>query len=175
MSDFDAAVQEVIKREGGFSNDSNDPGGATKYGISLRFLKEQGIDFNHDSHFDIDDVKNMTPQNAKDIYKMYWWDKFSYGTINDQALALKIFDFSVNAGPHIAHVVAQEAVNSLISHGIAEDGLLGALSFHYLNSLHPDQLLDNYKRHQEIYYENLVAKNPKLSKFLHGWLRRAEM
>lgn len=175
MSDFDKAVIEVLKREGGFSDDKNDPGGATDFGISLRFLKSEGIDINHDGHFDIQDIIDLTQESAKEIYKKYWWNEFHYDTINDQDLALKIFDFSVNAGPRAAHRTAQEAINSLISHGIAEDGILGALSFHYLNSLHPDQLLDNYKRHQEMFYENLVAKHPTSEKFLKGWLRRAAM
>lgn len=176
MSDFNLAVNEILIREGGFSDDKDDPGGATKYGISLRFLQSNGIDFNHDKHFDIEDVKNMTYDNAKDIYKQYWWDKFSYYTINDQKLVLKIFDFSVNAGPVAAHKTAQKAINNnLERYKISEDGLIGSMTFHYLNTLNTDNILDSYIILQKQYYQNIVLNHPSSLKFLKGWLNRAAM
>jgi lysozyme family protein len=175
MSSFNDAVIEVLKREGGYSDDVGDPGGATDFGISLRFLKEQGIDINHDGHFDIEDIKSLTEDTAKAIYKKCWWDKYKYYWVNNQELALKIFDFSVNAGPRASHQTAQRAINSLIDKPIAVDGVLGAQSCHYLNTLNQDKLLDAYKHYQKIFYQDLVNKHPALKKFLKGWLNRAEM
>ena len=39
MSDFNDAIPTVLRHEGGFENDVNDPGGATNFGVSLRWLK----------------------------------------------------------------------------------------------------------------------------------------
>ena len=39
MSLFELAIPVVLKHEGIMSDDGEDPGGITHYGISLRFLK----------------------------------------------------------------------------------------------------------------------------------------
>jgi hypothetical protein len=57
---FDKAFEFTVGLEGGYSNDPNDPGGETKYGISKRFNPEV-------------DVKNLTLEQAKDIYRRKYW------------------------------------------------------------------------------------------------------
>ena len=37
MSAFELAIPIVLKHEGGFADNPADPGGATNFGISLRF------------------------------------------------------------------------------------------------------------------------------------------
>ncbi len=64
MSNFEKAVEKVLEHEGGYVDHKNDPGGATNYGISLRFVKQStGIDLDVDGDGDIDadDIKAMTP------------------------------------------------------------------------------------------------------------------
>lgn len=39
MSDFDTAVNYVLRNERGLNESKNDRGGITNFGISLRFLK----------------------------------------------------------------------------------------------------------------------------------------
>lgn len=41
MSDFQLAIALVLEREGGFVNQVSDHGGATKYGISLHYLRQK--------------------------------------------------------------------------------------------------------------------------------------
>ena len=55
MKDFDKALKFVLKWEGGYSNDPNDPGGETKYGISKRSYPEL-------------DISKLTLEQAKDIF-----------------------------------------------------------------------------------------------------------
>lgn len=57
---FNKAFEFTIGLEGQYSNDPNDPGGETKYGISKKYNPTV-------------DVKNLTLDQAKDIYyKKYW-------------------------------------------------------------------------------------------------------
>jgi hypothetical protein len=57
---FDKAFEIVVGLEGGYSNDSNDPGGETKYGISKRYNPDI-------------DIKNLTLEQAKQIYLERYW------------------------------------------------------------------------------------------------------
>ena len=44
MGNFEKAHEFTSRWEGGYVNHAADPGGATNFGISLRFLKSQGLD-----------------------------------------------------------------------------------------------------------------------------------
>lgn len=58
--DFEKAFTFVMKWEGGYVCDKDDPGGETKFGISKR------------AHPDLD-VKNLTEEEAKKIYFNEYW------------------------------------------------------------------------------------------------------
>ena len=55
---FEEAIKVILKHEGGYSNDKDDPGGATDYGISLRFLQDHDIDLNGDGKVNEMDIKS---------------------------------------------------------------------------------------------------------------------
>ncbi len=76
MSRFDKAVEKVLRHEGRYVNHPNDPGGATNYGISLRFLKQLGIeeaDIDGDGFLNIEDIKAVTKEHAIRFYKLNFW------------------------------------------------------------------------------------------------------
>ena len=41
MHDIEEMTAEIVRREGGFVNDPDDPGGATKYGVTIHTLRAQ--------------------------------------------------------------------------------------------------------------------------------------
>ena len=113
--DFSAAIKTVLKHEGGFVNDPDDPGGATNWGISLRFLKGQGLevgDVDHDGDIDADDILKMSQSDAIAIYRQAFWVKNGYGSFPDHRVAAKTFDLCVNMGPRQAHKILQRAINA---------------------------------------------------------------
>ncbi len=57
---FDQALKFVLEREGGYVNDSSDPGGETKFGISKKAYPNL-------------DIRNLTPELAGAIYKADYW------------------------------------------------------------------------------------------------------
>lgn len=85
MSTFDTLVLKVLDREGGYVNNPDDRGGETNFGISKRANPTV-------------DIKNLTPEGAKAIYKADYWD-----TINGDALPENVrdlaFDTAVHHGP----------------------------------------------------------------------------
>ncbi len=42
MKSVEAIAEEIIAREGGYVNDPDDPGGATKYGVTIGTMRAAG-------------------------------------------------------------------------------------------------------------------------------------
>lgn len=120
----------------------------------------------HNSYPDVD-IKNLTVEDAKTIYKRDWWDAHHYGDIIPQAVANKVFDTAVNLGASRAHRILQEAA------GVAVDGILGPATLSAVNTMNSITLLFAFQNLQAQHYRNLVLANPSLQKFLNGWIARA--
>jgi len=176
MADFDIAIATVIEHEGGFVDHPDDPGGATNYGISLRFLQsEYGLDFDLDSDGDLDadDIKKMTMEQAIAIYHEKWWDKYDYGRIGNQLIATKVFDLAVNMGAKQAHKLMQRACLACGRVDIKEDGVLGPATVGAINLLPAIALQASLRSEAAGYYRLIAAQHPDFSAFISGWLRRA--
>lgn len=182
MSNFNTAIPVILMHEGHLVDDPADPGGITNYGISLRYLhsltaQEPDLlnlyDENQDGQIDAVDIRDLSQQEAVEIYKTQWWDKNHYGLINDQALATKIFDLAVNIGNITANKLLQHACNIVMNNqSLQVDGVIGMQSIAVINALDPVNVLAQLRTLTKNYYESLVTKHPNLGKFLKGWLNR---
>lgn len=174
-SNFDQAVEVILAHEGGLVRNPNDPGGLTNFGISMRFAKNNlnGSHFGRgDGPVNDLDIINMTREEAKKIYFDFWWNKQGYGKIDDQRLATKVFDMSVNMGPVQAHKLVQRAANFFNS-DVIDDGQFGPRTISSLNSNPIDQMLLQIISQQKAFYQHIVAASPTKQEFLKGWLKRA--
>lgn len=156
---FEYAIKIVLKHEGGYSNDSVDPGGETKYGISKR-------------SYPMIDIKNLTIDKAKTIYYYDFWLKGRYYKIIDIKLAAKTFDAGVNMGTNRANKLLQSACNNLGSN-LLVDGLIGPNTLNIVNSYNSIELLDVYRDEMYKFYTNLIKRRPSLVKYVNGWRNRA--
>jgi len=154
MSIFELAIPIVLRHEGGYVWDANDPGGETNFGISKR------------SYPSID-IKNLTVEGATEIYRRDFWDKYGYGKIQAQAVAAKIFDSAVNMGAPRAHTLAQAVL------GVVQDGVLGPKTLGELNAMPSMKFILAYQEQMAQFYRRLVLLNPARQEFLKGWLNRA--
>jgi lysozyme family protein len=151
MAEFELAITNTLKNEGGYENDPADPGGETNFGISKR------------SYPDVD-IKNLTKEEASAIYLRDFW---KFDGIANQMLANKVFDMSVNM-KHSAIKILQRLLS-----GLAIDGVYGADTEKEINSANGFLLLVRYQEELAQHYRDLVASNPADERFLAGWLRRA--
>lgn len=153
------AVKIVLAHEGGYVNDPVDAGGETKYGISKRSYPKV-------------DIKNLTIEQAQDIYYRDFWLKGRYESFVFDALAAKVFDTAVNAGQMQAMKFLQRAANKFGA-GLTVDGLIGPKTIEAINKLDGQKLLDEYREQQAKFYLDLIARKPSQVKYKNGWLRRA--
>src|SRR5579859_7112752 len=110
---FKASLAEVLKSEGGNDDDPADHGGRTSRGITQR---EYNAWCQENGHPQID-VWQAPQEHIEAIYHdeywMPWCDLFPVGT------DYMFFDMCVNAGPHRAIVLGQQAL------GVNDDGRVG--------------------------------------------------
>jgi len=64
MQHINDIAKEIFKADGGFVNDSDDPGDPTNYGVTLKTLKRLGYELNQDGWVDIADLKQHSSTQA---------------------------------------------------------------------------------------------------------------
>ena len=154
MKSFKEIIEKVLHHEGGYVNDPKDLGGETKYGITKRFYPDV-------------DIKNLTIEQAVEIYKKDYWDKNKVESL-PQNLWHIYFDMCVNMGKRTAVKVLQRAANNK-GRNIDVDGGLGPATIGALKGVE----LDRVRAFRVKYYVDLITARPEQEKFFLGWFRRA--
>lgn len=172
---FDRAIAIVLEHEGAFVDDAADPGGATNWGVSLRWLRSMGHevgDLDGDGDVDRDDVAGMTVDQAVAFYGEHWWQRYHYDEL-EADVAIKVFDLSINMGPGGGHKVLQRAARSCGVDGLVDDGVIGPKTRSAIAAMRSRCLVAAMRSEAAGYYRSLVAADPGRRKFLAGWLKRA--
>jgi lysozyme family protein len=115
---FAAALEHVLKHEGGYVNHPKDPGGATNMGITIHTARRLGIDVDGDGDTDIVDIKKLTKKDAAKVYRSEYWNKVK-GDSLPNGVDYAVFDFAVNSGVSRASKFLQHVV------GAKPDGRIG--------------------------------------------------
>lgn len=145
---FNQAIEIILKHEGGYVFDPDDPGGETKYGISKR------------SYPDLD-IKNLTIGYAKFIYELDYWTKMKCDGL-PRNIRLAVFDCAVNQGVYFSSKALQ------ISVGAVADGIVGVNTIKLSNSIDEKEILSNFLQMRVSRY----MINKKFKKYGRGWLLR---
>ena len=163
-SNWPRAFAEVMKSEGGFTDDSRDKGnrlpdgrpGCTNLGVTQRaWEKYVGRQVTHD------EMKALNLSMVQPFYKINYWD-----AVKGDQLPLGVdylcFDLAVNAGPGRAVMTLQGSL------GISSDGSIGPMTLAAVKSADPGYLIDNFTDAKVRFYKSL--NNPT---FEQGWINRA--
>lgn len=198
---YRAAVDRLLGIEGGYVNDASDAGGATKYGISLRFLAADGaFDEDHDgkADFDLDmdgdidaaDIRKLTLGDARYLYLRCFWRPLECET-HARPIGEMLFDQGVNGGMAAARKLLQQALNictvkartagaTAAPAALLVDGALGPKSRAAEDwvlswpALGMPAIIDAYRTAARDRYRAIVRRYPSQQKYLRGWLARAE-
>ena len=167
-STFDKALSLVLSFEGGYVNDPDDPGGATKFGITQRTYDEY-LKKMYNNPKVKSDIKNITPEEVSLIYHREYWVAGSCETIDNIAqlpkLAICHFDSCVNCGIYQSVKFLQRII------GTEADGIFGPLTLTAIKNTcgNDNTIIDSYLQLRRDYYDHLISQSPSLKKFSKGW------
>jgi lysozyme family protein len=89
---YDVALARLLAHEGGYSNHPDDPGGPTKFGITIgdyrRYVK---------ADVTAADVRAISVDEAKAIYRRRYWDVQRCDEL-PAGVDYAVFDYGVNSG-----------------------------------------------------------------------------
>jgi len=148
---FDQAVAVILRLEGGPSNDPDDAGKRTKFGISER------------AHPDVD-IDALTRERAIEIYRSHYWSPVR-GDQLPLPLAFVLFDAAVNQGPDIAARLLQQVLR------VEVDGVIGAETVAAARRAGAETVIAFLER-RLARYEEIVVRRPVQLKYLKGWRQR---
>lgn len=158
---FKAALAAVRRWEGGLVDHPADPGGITKWGISLRFLRALGLDVNGDGVVDGRDIRGLTEDQVAALYREHFWLKCRCPAL-PAGIDLAVFDCAVNQGPRRAVRFLQAALR------VRVDGLIGPKTLAAARKAVRGALLRDFMARRAVHYSGLV----NVAVFGLGWFRR---
>jgi lysozyme family protein len=153
---FDRCLDAVLGFEGGFVNDSRDPGGATKFGVTRAVLGEA-----LERPATIADVQALTRDGAAAIYRRRYWTVTGCDHL-PAGVDLLTFDTAVNMGPAVAGRFLQQAA------GTIADGIVGPQTTAAVNAKDPRAIIESVSAYRGARYRALAG----FEVFGKGWLKR---
>jgi len=174
----------IVKREGGYVNDPHDPGGATKYGVTIGTMRSLGLDLDRDGDVDTRDVQLLTVDQATQIFIRHYFEKPKIAQL-PECLHATVFDMQVNSGSNAVKIL-QRMCNLIPDTGnaISADGAIGPITIAKVTAAHKqmgDLIRDAYGIERRNYYFSLADRRPTSRKYARtrlggkgGWIKRAE-
>jgi lysozyme family protein len=173
--DVDNLIDEVIGREGGYSNHPADRGGPTRWGVTEAVARAQGF---------AGDMRGFPREEAVAVYRRLYWLRPGFDRVAELAprLAAELFDTGVNMGPEVAAGFLQRALNALNRGAsdypdIAIDRRIGDATLAALRGFLARRgadgetvLLKAVEALQGERYLRLAEQRPANEAFLYGWL-----
>lgn len=150
MTAFDDAFTALMGNEGGYSDNPNDPGGATMYGVTQAVARRWGY---------TGDMQDLPQDTAKAIAKSEYWDRYSCDKF-DPRVEFQVFDAAYNGG-HPAQWLQQAS-------GATVDGIIGPETIAAVNLTPPRVLIMRFVSYRLTYLTSLDTW-PTFGK---GWARR---
>ena len=167
MSRFDTCLEFVLAREGKYSNNPADRGGATNQGIT-----QVNYDAWRVAHgLSRKPVLGISGAEVSEIYTTGYWQPVRANELVPP-LDLCLFDAAVQHGPRRAIKWIQRVV------GAMPDGVLGPKTLTLLALLIErdglDAVINDYMAIRDGFYHEIVANDISQAVFLKGWMNRMD-
>jgi lysozyme family protein len=181
MHSVESIAAEIVRREGGYVNDPDDPGGATNYGVTIHTMRRLGQDLTGDGRVDEADVRALTRDKAVEIFVRHYFEAPKINLL-PAPLQATVFDMQVNAGANAVRIL--QRMLAAFGLPVAVDGAIGPQTVRAATEAlqkAPDHLVDAYGIERRNYYYRLADKRASARKYARrsdggkgGWITRAE-
>ncbi len=161
MAGFLQALPVILRFEGGYVNDPDDPGGATNKGITQKTYDA----WQKSKSLPQKAVRRISDAEVEAIYHRDYWIKGKCDALPWPA-SLAHCDACVNHGPRNAAKLLQRAA------GVADDGIIGPITLDAVGGMHSDVLINRMLWERLEFYEAIARRRAASRKFLLAWLSR---
>lgn len=159
-----SVIDGILAREGGYSNRPADRGGPTKFGITQKTLSDW-----YGKPASIDDVKNLSEQEAREIYRERYLIQPGFLGIENEAVREFAVDSAVQHGPAQAVKFLQAAAHVFV------DGIFGPKTKDAVNRMTPRAMYQRLCAERVRFYGAIVTNDPELARAkVAGWDLQAE-
>jgi lysozyme family protein len=167
MSNATQSIDFVLRQEdstlsGIITNEANDAGGLTRFGLCAKWHPELVAAGFYQESMAAATARTM----AETAYATAYANPLRLASINAQPVANALLSFAVNMGTFSAVETLQQVC------GAVADGCMGANTVAAINAHDPATLLAAYCAIQANRYRGIAAASPTQQKFLVGWLNR---
>ena len=181
MQSVRAIAKEIVAREGGFVNDPDDPGGATKYGVTIHTMRRLGLGLASDGVVGVADARALSRDQAEDIFIRHYFERPRIAEL-PQSIQASVFDMYVNAGSNAVKIL--QRLLRQMGQKVGVDGAIGPQTIAAAQQAYrdaPEHISDAYGIARRNYYFRLADRRPASRKYARtraggkgGWIRRAE-
>lgn len=164
--------------EGDYSNDKDDHGGATRYGVTEVVARKDG--YTGDMRFYPKHCEGKVTTCADKIYVQRYVENPGYTPLLtlDPPVSREVVDTAVNAGPMRSSIFLQASLNVICGAKLKTDGKVGPATIKAYTTCQDSKgkaplcvtMLNALDGAQERFYRKL-ATQPGQAKYLKGWLR----
>jgi lysozyme family protein len=184
MADFDIADKIVRGHEGRYANNPKDRGGETYMGIARRrFPNWSGwaiVDgYRNYSNFPkVLDADIILQKLVRAFFKENFWNELSLDQVNDQPIAIELYDTGVNMGTGAAAIFLQRVLNVTNKDGqeypdMTVDARIGPTTIKALNGhKRPGQVLKLLNCLQGARYIDIAEHDHSQEIFMNSWSER---
>lgn len=176
MSGFEDAFEAVVGVEGGYSNNPDDSGGPTKYGVTQAVARRHGYE---------GDMRDYPLEAAHAVYRADYWDLLKLDDVDalSDQIALEMFDTAVNTGAYYSAWWTQRILNAFNKGGtlypdITADAHMGPFTIDALRRYldfrkdeGEDVFLKAFNSLQGAYYVACAEHNMRDETFCYGWIK----
>lgn len=171
-SHFDKNIEHIFDVEGGYVNDKDDKGGRTNMGITYMTYENFYKTYKPKMIPTEEKHRNLSVYEAKEIYKIEFWNKIHGDEIYNASVALYILDFSINSGVYNATTIVQETLKNDFQLNISIDGSFGTSTLNAINQLDSSLFYQKLDKNRRKFVDNIIKNNPSQSKYEKGWQNR---
>lgn len=154
-------IADIIEREGGYVDRTEDRGGPTKFGITQKTLSQW-----RKHPCQKTDIENLTEAEARQILTELFLFAPGFVHLNDPNLRAFMTDWGVNSGPTIPVKALQQAM------GTTADGIIGPSTLKAANQADASALYKRLYQSRLHFIGHLIGRDASQAIFAEGWLDR---